>query len=794
MIEKIEQYMKNNLVLPLLFLSIVSIGVSYIYISNVFEKALHNSASLNSQRIIDNMKIFQSFLKENSSIKDSNNLDQKLKNYLFKNEKSEIRFFDNLNKNDNKLDQFQLDAIEFLIQNPNRSYSKKEFIDDKVVFRYAIVDFLTKKGDFNSVGIVEVITPIDPLLIAQKNIKQNIFLIFFTTFLLLILYYSSVSKEREDEIEEIRERHLNMIKRDTYKLTLTSSVFDSAPEGIAVCDEELQVITVNDAFCAITGYTKDESVSQHIVKLKPGIKDEQYFEKIWSEIQNRGHWEGEVLNCRKNGHSYEEILNITAVKNYSNQTTHYLVMFSDKNDPNQTKESIYNLAHYDTLTNIANRSFFQKKLLSTIEETKEHESVALLYFDLDRFKPINDSLGHGIGDQVLSQMTARVKDLLDTNDFFARLGGDEFAIFFHSSQSSEVCEQKAVEKAESIINAVNRVFDIEDNHLRIGASIGIALYPRDANNMQELMQYADTAMYDAKEGGRNRFVLYYGEIVERVKYRYKVEQELRLAIDNRELTLVYQPILSANDKIIRGFEVLSRWNHKELGHVSPEIFISVAEERGLIADYTYSILEDSCTQVAKWNELHNESFYLSVNLSPVQFLHSDLVQKVDEILTKTQFEPSNLKLEITENIIINNKDQVLEALNKFHQLGIQICIDDFGTGYSSIGYLRDYPIDYLKIDKSFVENVPFDKSNKNICSVISSLADNFNIGVIAEGVETEENMTFLSDLGVEFLQGFYFSKGEKAEYWSNFFRGYRDENVKKDNLSNEILFKEAHSN
>jgi diguanylate cyclase (GGDEF)-like protein/PAS domain S-box-containing protein len=768
MIKQIEQYMKNNLVLPLLFLSIVSISGSYIYISNVFEKTLHDSASLNSKKLIENMRIFQSFLKEEHLKKDS----KALKRYLFKNEKSQIKFFDNIDKESKEFDQFELDSISFLSQNPNKFYIKKELIDDRWVFRYAIVDFFTKKGDSTSIGIIEVITQIDPLLIAQQDIKQNVFLIFFSTALLLLFYYSFVAKEREEEIEEIRERHLNMIKRDTYKLTLTSSVFDSAPEGIAVCDEELQVITVNEAFCNITGYSVDESVSQHIVNLKPGIKDEQYFEKIWSEIQNRGHWEGEVVNSRKNGHSYEEILNITAVKNYSNQTTHYLVMFSDKNDPNQTKESIYNLAHYDTLTKIANRSFFQKKLLSTIEETKEHESVALLYFDLDRFKPINDSLGHGIGDQVLSQMTARVKELLEPNDFFARLGGDEFALFFHSSQSSEICEQRAVEKAEDIINSVNRVFDIEDNHLRIGASIGIALYPRDANNMQELMQYADTAMYDAKEGGRNCFVLYYGEIVERVKYRYKIEQELRLAIDNRELTLVYQPILSSSDKIIRGFEVLSRWNHKELGHVSPEIFISVAEERGLIADYTYNILEESCIQVVKWNDLHDESFYLSVNLSPVQFLHSDLVQRIDEILTKTKFEPSNLKLEITENIIINNKDQVLEALNKFHQLGIQICIDDFGTGYSSIGYLRDYPIDYLKIDKSFVEDTPFDKSNKNICSVISSLADNFNIGVIAEGVEKKENMIFLADLGVEFLQGFYFSKGESAEYWDEFFDGY----------------------
>ncbi len=777
MIEKTEKYMKNNLVLPLLLLSTIAIGGSYIYISNVFEKTLYSNASLNSQKLIDNMLIFKSFLKEQNLKSENKKLDEKLKKYLFHNPKSQIKFFNNLKKESKIFDQFELGAINFLTQNPTKFYIKRELIDDEWVFRYAVVDFFTKSMNATSIGIIEVITHIDPILKAQHNIKQNVFLILFSSALALLLYYSYVAKERENEIEEIRERHLNMIKRDTYKLTLTSSVFDSAPEGIAVCDEELQVITVNDAFCNITGYSHDESVSKHIVTLKPGIKDEQYFEKIWNEIQNRGHWEGEVVNIRKNGYSYEEILNITAVKNYSNQTTHYLVMFSDKNDPNQTKESIYNLAHYDILTKIANRSFFQKKLLSTIEETKEYESVALLYFDLDRFKPINDSLGHGIGDQVLSQMSARIKDLLDPNDFFARLGGDEFALFFHSSQSSEICEQRAVEKAEAIIKTVNRVFDIEDNHLRIGASIGIALYPRDANSMQELMQYADTAMYDAKEGGRNRFVLYYGEIVERVKYRYRIEQELRLAIDNRDLTLVYQPILSSIDKRIRGFEVLSRWNHKELGHVSPEIFISVAEERGLIADYTYTILEDSCIQVAKWNDLHNESFYLSVNLSPVQFLHSDLVQKIDEILNKTNFDPNNLKLEITENIIINNKDQVLEALNKFHQLGVQICIDDFGTGYSSIGYLRDYPIDYLKIDKSFVENTPFDKSNKNICSVISSLADNFNIGVIAEGVETNENMQFLKELGVEFLQGFYFSKGENAEYWDNFFGCYHSENI-----------------
>jgi diguanylate cyclase (GGDEF)-like protein/PAS domain S-box-containing protein len=572
------------------------------------------------------------------------------------------------------------------------------------------------------------------------------------------------------------------IKEQTQKLSLTSSVFENATEGITICDQKSIITSVNATFTKITGYTKEEVVGKHISIMKSGKQDKVFYETMWKSILKKGYWEGEITNRRKNGELYDEILHISAIKSEKREISHFIAVFSDISDKRETQESIYNLAHFDSLTKIANRNFFQKKLAMGIKELKIDENIALMYIDLDRFKIINDSLGHNIGDDLLTAVAKRINRLLDGDDFFARLGGDEFAIFFQSNDETKICEQKIVKKADRVIASLNRVFEIEENQLSIGSSIGIALYPRDAGNIEELMQYADTAMYHAKDNGRNRYTIYTGDIAKEAKYRYKIEQELRSAIKEGQITSVYQPIVNSNSTKIEGFEVLSRWIHDELGFISPELFISIAEERGMIADYTYDLLESSCLQIKKWNQKWNQKFYISVNISPVHFLQSDLVENIGKILEKTALSPSLLKLEITEGVIIENKELVVSTLKRFRQMGIKISIDDFGTGYSSISYLKDYPVDFLKIDRSFVIDTPFDVNNKNICTTIVSLAKNFNLAIIAEGVETSDNAKFLKNIGVEYLQGYYFSKPENSEYWDNFLRADAIKKIEKRDL------------
>ncbi len=820
---KIIKSFKNNILLPVSIISLIILAGLFYYLPKVTLENTLKTTAKNSDDLVTHMRIFRSYytkkvlskVKANTNLKINYDHDEKSDTIplpatsihdlgrLFTNgTDTEVRMYSNYpfpNRKDRVLDQFEKESLAFFEKDSSKPYIKKEHFNGKEVVRYAVPDFLSSQGCVNCHnsrpdtpkrdwklgdvrGAIEIITPIDKALASNKQMQKQILVFISINILFLIGYYIFVSINQKKELQKINEKFEKNIKEQTQKLSLTSSVFENATEGITICDTNSVIVNVNKTFTNITGYTKEEAIGKHISLLKSGKQDKKFYQQMWESITKNGYWEGEITNRRKNGELFDEMLHISTIKDSEGKVSHYIAIFSDISDKRKTQESIYNLAHFDSLTKIANRNFFQKKLLKAIEELKENKSLALMYIDLDRFKIVNDSLGHGIGDELLSRVTKRIQQLLGENDFFARLGGDEFAVITQGSYTAEICEQKTVEKALNIIEAVNKVFIIDNNQISIGSSIGIALYPRDAKNAQELMQYADTAMYHAKETGRNRYAIYVGNIVKETKYRYKVEQELRIAIKNSDITLAYQPIVCADGGRIKGFEVLSRWHHKELGFISPELFISIAEDRGLIADYTYSLLKAACTQVKEWNMTYNEKFYISVNISPVHFLQSDMVEKVSAILEESLLSPSNLILEITENVIIENKELVLKALNKFKELGVKVSIDDFGTGYSSIGYLKDYPINYLKIDRSFVADIPEDKNNANICSTITSLANNFNIEVIAEGVETLENSMFLKTLGVKYLQGYYFSKPKSAEQWNRFFDSYSVKRDEKESL------------
>ncbi len=812
--KNVSELFKNSIIIPILIASSALIIAFSYYMPKVALENTISTTTKNSNDLVTQMRIFRSYYSEKILAKVKSQTDLKV-NYdheiksdtiplpatsihdlgkLFTDgTDTEVRMYSDYpfpNRKDRKLDSFEEESLKFFEKNPNTPYIKKETLNGEKVVRYAVADFLTNQGCVNCHnqradspkvdwrlgdvrGAIEIITPINDELSAKNDIQKNILIFIAINVIFLVSYFSFISINRKKMLEQLNENFNKNIKKQTQRFNHTTSVFENATEAITICDTNSIIIDINKTFSKITGYTKDEVIGKHISILKSGKQDATFYKQMWESIAQRGYWEGEITNKRKNGELYDEMLHISAATNSAGYITHYIAVFTDVNDKRETQESIYNLAHFDSLTKIANRNFFQKKLAVTIKELKPGLNIPLIYLDLDRFKIVNDSLGHKVGDELLRSVAKRIQKLLNHDDFFARLGGDEFAIFTESTIESKLCEEKAIEKANKIIEALNSVFIIDNNQLSIGSSIGIALYPRDAKNIDELMQYADTAMYHAKDSGRNCYTVYSGDIASEIRYRYKIEQELRVAIKENQITVVYQPIIASKYGTIKGFEVLSRWIHKDLGFVSPELFIGIAEERGLIAEYTLAMLENACNQINFWNKKYSQNLYVSVNISPVHFLQSDLVEKVEEILNKTALSPCNLKLEITENVIIENKELVYDALTKFRSLGIKISIDDFGTGYSSIGYLKDYPADFLKIDRSFVMDTPDDKNNSNICKTIVSLAHNFGIEIIAEGAETKDNVKFLEKIGVEYIQGYYFSKPKSASEWDKFFNSYR---------------------
>jgi len=808
---KLIRTFKHNIIIPVSIISlVVMIGVLYYLPKATMENTLKTTLTLkNSDNLVTHMRIFRAYYTDKILTKIKANTDMRI-NYdhekradtiplpattvhdlgeLFtKGTNTQIRIYSNYpfpNRKDRKLDKFEKDSLQYFLKHPNKPFSRQETLNGEEVVRYAIPDFLTtqacvnchnsrpdtpkndwKLGDIR--GAIEIITPITDEMAANKEMEEKILIFIGLNSLFLILYIAYISIHRKKEIEELNKDFETKISEQANQLALTSSIFEHATEGIVICDKNNNIVDVNKTFSNITGYSKEEVVSKPISILKSGKHDKTFYQKMWQHIFKKGYWEGKVINRKKDGTFYEEYLHISAITNQKNEPTHYIAVFTDAKEKEE-QESIYNLAHFDSLTKIANRSFFQKRLHHDIAKVNKNEVLALMYIDLDRFKIVNDTLGHAVGDKLLAEVVARIQNILEETDFFARLGGDEFAIFFHVKEGLEIAETKAIQKAEKIIETLNELFIIDDNQLSIGSSIGIAFYPVDADNIDTLMQYADTAMYHSKETGRNRFTLYTEDLAKESQKRYQVEQALRKALKKDKLTSVYQPIISSKNGHILGFEVLSRWEDPTLGHVSPDLFISIAEERGLIAEYTYTLLKRSCKDILEWNRTLNHSFYLSINISPVHFVQQDLVERIKLLLEDIGFAPDLLHLEITEGVLIENQEHLLTTLSKLRGMGIKISIDDFGTGYSSISYLKEYPVDKIKIDRTFVQDVPHDDKNKNICATIASLAHNFGLDIVAEGVETVDNAKFLREIGVDYLQGYLFGKPQTADYWLNFF-------------------------
>ncbi|POD22324.1 GGDEF domain-containing protein [Pseudomonas avellanae] len=538
------------------------------------------------------------------------------------------------------------------------------------------------------------------------------------------------------------------------KLHLAATVFESTAEGVLITDTDQRISAVNRAFTEITGYSESEAIGQTPRLLASGQHDSAFYASMWHQLTAEGHWQGEISNRRKNGELYPSWLTVSAVRNKENLLTHFVAVFADISSLKHAQARLDYRAHHDPLTGLPNRTLFESRLQSALLHSEESGSLgAVLFLDLDRFKHINDSLGHPIGDLLLKGIAHRLKETLRDIDTVARLGGDEFIVLLPGLLQPG--DAKAI--ANKLLACFSTPFEAGEHELYISPSIGSCVFPTDGTDVATLVKNADAAMYRSKAQGRNRVESYTRDLTEQARERIALEQELRRALDRKQLSLAYQPKISILTHTLVGAEALIRWSHPTFGEVPPEHFIPLAEENGMILQIGEWVLEQACRQMGAWRKTCTPFGPMSVNLAGAQLRQPNLVERIEQLLTDNGLVPDCLQLEITENFIMSQTQDALAVLHKLKQLGVQLAIDDFGTGYSSLSYLKRLPLDILKIDQSFIRGLPEDTHDAAIVRAIIALGRSMQLTVIAEGVETREQQQFLCEEGCEQIQGYIIS-------------------------------------
>ncbi|CAA7623776.1 EAL domain-containing protein [Magnetospirillum sp. UT-4] len=559
--------------------------------------------------------------------------------------------------------------------------------------------------------------------------------------------------------EALKERDEALI-RSRKDLHLARRVIEASLDGVMICSPDLRIEFINPAFTQLTGYTFEEVEGKSPAILKSGRHDRDFYAAMWETLNTAGVWQGEIWNQRKDGEVYPEWLTINAITDETGRVTQYAAVFSDITERKKTEERIKNLAYFDVLTGLPNRRLFVDRLQLAIANCHRHGArLAIMFLDLDLFKRINDTLGHGVGDQVLVEMAKRIGQCIREGDTLARLGGDEFVVLMQELEHLE----DAAKLAERVIVNVKQPFQVDEHELYVTASIGIAIYPEDGTEAESLVKNADTAMYRAKDMGRNSYQLYTPAMNARSFERLAMESALRHALARNEFALAYQVKVDLGSGKMSGVEALVRWRHPEMGIVSPAEFIPLAENMGLISEIGAWVLEAACRQCRAWHDLGLPPVRIAVNVSALQFREDDVPHLVERALKETGLAPQHLELELTETLLMQRVDDVAGVLTRLRDMGVHVSIDDFGTGYSSLSYLKRMPIDSLKIDRSFVKDITEDADAATIVSTIINLAHNLKMRCIAEGVETAEQADFLRSCGCDEVQGYLISRPVSAE-------------------------------
>ena len=548
-------------------------------------------------------------------------------------------------------------------------------------------------------------------------------------------------------------RDISFRKLTESTLLMAAQVFENSRDAIAVTDREHRVLAVNHAFSDITGHPAAAIVGQELPSLRAGPHEASFYQQIWNYVAANDHWEGEVWSERKSGEQYPVWVALTAIRNGAGEVTNYMAIMSDITDRKRREEHTRHLAEHDCLTDLPNRVLFLDRLHQALASARrKHTSVAVMFLDLDRFKGINDGFGHHVGDAVLKEVAKRLTGCVRVVDTVSRQGGDEFVIIL--ADIGGVAQ--AAHVANNIMAAVARPVQHGSYSVSLSVSIGISIYPEDGDDVGTLLQHADVAMYHAKQNGRNAFSFFDAEMNAHVIERVQMENNLRHALENKEFVLAYQPEVNIASGMTIGVEALIRWRHPQRGLLMPDQFIHVAEECGLMVPIGQWVLREACLQASGWRE-RGFPLVVAVNLSALQFMHPGLVDSVDEALAQSGLPPQFLDLEITEGAIMDGGDDTIAIVNALRQRGVLLTIDDFGTGYSSLSTLRRFPLSKLKIDRSFIDDITSKPADATMIPAIIAVARSLKLRVIAEGVETAEQLRFLQQHGCDEYQGYYAS-------------------------------------
>ncbi|MGB1237643.1 MAG: sensor domain-containing protein [Pseudomonadales bacterium] len=546
------------------------------------------------------------------------------------------------------------------------------------------------------------------------------------------------------------------------RLKLSATVFDNTIEGIVIVDASNKIIEVNPAFSEIIGYSHRELIGQSPMLWRSDRQGYSFYRTIKKSLHQRGKWSGEIWNKRKDGQVVPQWLAVSCVYDERGKLSHHVGVFSDISELKKSQAQLQHMAHYDHLTDLPNRYLLGQRIDAAIEQAKRTGlNIAVCYLDLDNFKHYNDSLGHAFGDKLLQQVALNLISSVRSQDTISRIGGDEFIILLNDLRSVEQVGP-AIEK---VISVINRPFVLDEQEARITASVGVALYPDDGDNSQALISNADAAMYRAKSMGRNNFQFYSREMTDHSMQRILLSRDIHRAINGDELLLHFQPQVSLQSGEVVGVEALIRWQHPELGFLSPDKFIPLAEESSLIAKIGSWVLHNACYHIALWRSQGLAFGKLAINVAVVHLSQPSFVSEVIALLKRYQIPPETLEIEITESSLMQQVDEVVGSLQSLRQLGVDVSIDDFGTGYSSLSYLTKLPINKLKIDRSFITDILDREEDLAIAETIIAMGDKLGLTVIAEGIETAEQCALLTRSQCHHGQGFLFSKPlAKAEF------------------------------
>ncbi|MDD2291499.1 MAG: EAL domain-containing protein [Aliarcobacter sp.] len=701
----------------------------------IFDKTKKEYYIITSKEILDNVKGNYNLFLE-SKLKDVKNTFNSLNEAvieLFDNDEEQIIYW--FNNKAKKLFDIKIDKnITSIIP-----ATKWELIYEKI-----------RNNSFSENEIIEIEENVFQLTIIYTKVLEN-----------------SIIKLLFTNISEIT----NTNKLIEKKLQLSDIVFENTTEGIIITNEKGEIISVNNAFSNITGYFFEEIKYLNPKILKSGKHDREFYTNLWAELEKNGSWKGEIWNRKKNGEIYPEWLNLSVVKDSNGKVLNYVALFSDITKIKNSNAKIEYLAHHDPLTNLPNRLLLKARLNKSIEKCNDSQQrLAIFFIDIDNFKMINDTYGHSIGDRIINLVAQRLQKNIRKNDTISRIGGDEFIIVIE-----DIIEQKNIQKiAQKILNDFLEPIKLEEYLFDTTISMGISIYPNNGLNAEDLIKHADTAMYSAKNAGRNQFQFYKKEMTSEIFEKIVMKQEISDAIKNNEFEVYYQPQIDIKTNKIISAEALLRWNHKSLGLISPSDFIPHAEETKLIIPLGDFVLKTACSFMKK---LHKENLLIdgkiAVNISAIQLKHSDIYNTVIENLKATNLDARFLELELTETFIMENVEESIIILNNLKEIGVQLSIDDFGTGYSSLSYLKQFPIDKLKIDKSFIAEIPHSQKDIAITKTVIALAKGLGIKVIAEGVEKLNQKDFLASENCDEVQGWFYAKALKEEDFIKFVKNFK---------------------